>query len=164
MTNYPVMFTFRDAVSGNGFLSGVTLGGRALIVHEAEDQAWRIYGVRPAPIVESGNTPLEAFANFRNAYKNVLFDFAEDAGTYEDFKARVEQFYAQPDADEENRWTEAFHAIRNGNIPIEAPFAELPKESPENRPSFISVQPLHEMKRYAATDNVADRLVFAAAA
>ena len=77
MTNYPVMFTFRDAVSGNGFLSGVTLGGRALIVHEPEDQAWRIYGVRPAPIAESGNTPLEAFANFRNAYKNVLFDFAE---------------------------------------------------------------------------------------
>lgn len=164
MTNYPVMFTFRDAVSGNGFLSGVTVGGRALIVREPEDQAWCVYGVRPAPLAVSGATPLEAFANFRNAYKNVLFDFAEDAKTYEAFKGQVEEFYSTPDLEEEARWTEAFQAIRTGKIPIDAPFTDLPKESPENRPSFISIQPLHEMKRYTSTDNVAEQLVFAAAA
>jgi hypothetical protein len=162
MTNYPVMFTFRDAVSGNGFLSGVTLGGRALIVHEPDDQNWWIYGVRPAPIAESGKTPLEAFANFRNAYKNVLFDYAEGAATFEAFKQNVERFYAEPDNDEENRWNEALQSIRAGNVPIESPFTELPKESPENRPTFISVLPMHEIKRYTATDNIPDNLAAAA--
>jgi hypothetical protein len=162
MTNYPVMFTFRDAVSGNGFLSGVTIGGRALIVHEPEDQNWRIYGVRPAPIAESGKTPLEAFANFRNAYKNVLFDFAESAATFEAFKQSTEQFYAEPDNDEENRWLEALQAIRAGNVPIEASLKDVPKEAPENRPSFISIQPMHEIMRYTATDNVPDSLAAAA--
>jgi hypothetical protein len=162
MTNYPVMFTFRDAVSGNGFLSGVTLGGRALIVHEPEDQAWRIYGVRPAPIAESGATPLEAFANFRNAYKNVLFDFAESAPTFEAFKQCAERFYAEPDNDEEKRWNDALQAIRAGNTPIDASLKDVPKEAPENRPSFISIQPMHEIKRYTATDNVPDSLAAAA--
>jgi hypothetical protein len=162
MTNYPVMFTFRDAVSGNGFLSGVTLGGRALIVHEPEDQAWRIYGVRPAPIAESGATPLEAFANFRNAYKNVLFDFAESAATFEAFKQCAERFYAEPDIDEEKRWNDALQAIRAGNTPIDASLKDVPKEAPETRPSFISVQPMHEIKRYTATDNVPDSLAAAA--
>lgn len=162
MTHYPVMFTFRDAVSGNGFLSGVTLGGRALIVHEPQDQAWRIYGVRPAPIAESGATPLEAFANFRNAYKNVLFDFAESAASFEAFKECAERFYALPDADEENRWLEALQAIRAGSVQIDALLKDVPKEAPENRPSFISVQPMHEIKRYTATDNVPDSLAAAA--
>jgi hypothetical protein len=164
MTNYPVMFTFRDVVSGNGFLSGVTLGGRALMVHEPAEQCWCIYGVRPAPIAESGKTPLEAFANFRNAYKNVLFDYAEGAQDFNTFKTQIEQFYAQPDNDEEMRWNEAYQQIRAGNVAVEAPFTDLPKESPENRPSYISVQPLHEMKRFSATDNVPDKIEFAAAA
>jgi len=162
MSNYPVMFTFRDVVSGNGFLSGVTLGGRALII--PEDGSWSIYGVRPAPIAESGKTPLEAFANFRNAYKNVLFDLAEDAESFEEFKQKAEQFYSAPDPEEEGRWTEAFKAIRTGNVKIEESINNLPKEAPENRPAFISVLPVREMSRCTAADNVPDKLEFAAAA
>jgi hypothetical protein len=164
MTNYPVMFTFRDAVSGNGFLSGVTLGGRALIVHEKNDDLWWIYGVRPAAIAESGKTPLEAFANFRNTYKNVLFDFAEDAKTFDAFKRDVEQFYSESDHDEEARWVAAFQAIRTGDAAIEPPFTEIPKASPEDRPSFISVLPISEMNRYSASDNVPDSIALAKAA
>lgn len=162
MVNYPVMFTFRDVVSGNGFLSGVTLGGRALIV--PEDGSWSIYGVRPAPIAESGKTPLEAFANFRNAYKNVLFDLAEDADTFEEFKKQAEQFYSAPDADEESRWMDAFKSIRTGDVNIEASISALPREAPENRPAFISVLPVKEMSRCTSADNVPDKLEFAAAA
>lgn len=164
MTNYPVMFTFRDAVSGNGFLSGVTLSGRALIVREPDEGNWWVYGVRPAPIAESGSTPLEAFANFRNAYKNVLFDVAEEAESFDAFKREVEKFYYEPDYDEENRWIEAVKAIRSGTVSMEPPFTEIPKESPEKRPTFISVLPLHKINRYSAADNVPDTLELAKAA
>ena len=49
MASYPVMFTLRDTVSGNGFLAGITLTGRALMKRE-DDEKWWIYGVRPAAI------------------------------------------------------------------------------------------------------------------
>jgi hypothetical protein len=164
MTNYPVMFTFRDAVSGNGFLAGVTLSGRGLMVNE--DDRWWVYGVRPGAIAECGQTPLEAFAKFRNRYKNVLFDIAAESNTFHSFRRDVEQFYYQPDAEEEKRWEEAFLALREGKLILEKPFCDLPRENPENRPSQITIARLDEIKRFrfTPTDNIPDKYVMAAAA
>jgi hypothetical protein len=39
MTNCPVMFTFQDTVSGNGFLSGIEIHGRAIMTRE-DDGKW----------------------------------------------------------------------------------------------------------------------------
>lgn len=157
MADYPLMFTLRDAVSGNGFLAGVTLTGRALMTKES-DGKWWVYGVRPAPIAESGNTPEEAFLRFRNAYKNVLFDTAEGAVNYDAFRASVENFYFQPDEEEENRWQKAFSAIRSGSLtPDDEFFGKLPKERPETRPTNLQVIRLDtQAKRYSPSDNVPD--------
>jgi hypothetical protein len=164
MTDYPVMFTVRDTVSGNGFLAGVTLTGRAVITRE--DGKWWVYGVRPAPIAESGETPQEAFLRFRNTYKNVLFDFAECSAKYENFREVVEQFYHQPDQEEEKRWVTAFRALRSGEVKPEPPFfSELPKEDPDTRPTQIAVERLDkENARYTSTDNVTDYCAMAKAA
>jgi hypothetical protein len=149
------MFTFRDAISGNGFLAGVTLSGRALIVHE--DDAWWIYGVRPGAIAESGQTPQEAFLKFRNVYKTVLFDIAEESTDFDFLKKEIERFYHEPDDEEELRWTKAFQDIRLGNIQPEEPFASLPHEDPETRPTQISVERLDKKEaRFSASDNVPD--------
>jgi hypothetical protein len=165
MPEYPLMFTVRDTVSGNGFLSGVTLTGRALMCRE-EDGKWWVFGVRPSAIAESGTTPEEAFLRFRNKYKNVLFDFADGCGTYENFRDSVEAFYHQPDQEEEQRWLKAFQALRSGEVKAEPPFfSTLPKEDPEKRPTQISVERLDkETARYTPTDNVADYFVMAKAA
>ena len=160
---YPLMLTLRDAVSGNGFLAGVTLYGRALMVFE--DGKWWMYGVRPGAIAESGTTPQETFASFRERYKLALFDIAEEASDFEDFKASVESFYTQPDYFEENRWETAFKAIRSGNIIPEPPFfSTLPRVSPETRPTEIAVQRLDEQQRFSATDNVPDTYMLPLAA
>src|ERR1700722_17420818 len=149
MTNYPVMFTLRDTVSGNGFLSGITLSGRALVVKE-DDGKWWMYGVRPGAIAESGSTPEEAFLRFRKAYRNLLFDFANDSQSFELFRKCVEQFYSQPEDDEQMRWVEAFLALRSKKVvPDDAFFARLPQEDPETRPVSISVLRLDkESSRY----------------
>lgn len=160
---YPLMFTFRDAVSGNGFLAGVTLSGRALMVKEG-DEDWCIYGVRPAAIADTGTTPEEAYLRFRNRYKDVLFDIAEASPDFEAFKREAERFYYEPDVEEEQRWEESVKALRCGKVVAEAPFTELPKESPEHRPSDIAVSRLDEKKRFQASDNVSDTYVMAAAA
>jgi hypothetical protein len=155
MPHYPLMFTFRDAISGNGFLAGVTLSGRALMVHE--DDAWWIYGVRPGALAETGQTPQETFLKFRNTYKTVLFDMAEDSIDFESLKKEIERFYHEPDDEEEHRWTEAFQAIRSGKVQPEQPFASLPHEAPENRPTQITVERLDVSgARFTAADNIPD--------
>jgi hypothetical protein len=149
------MFTFRDAVSGNGFLAGVTLSGRALMVHE--DEAWWIYGVRPGALAETGQTPQEAFLRFRNTYKTVLFDIAAESEDFDGFKRETERFYHEPDNEEERRWVEAFQDLRSGKVQPEAPFTSLPMEPPETRPTQIAVERLDAATtRFTATDNIPD--------
>jgi predicted RNase H-like HicB family nuclease len=153
--DYPVMFTVRDAVVGNGFVAGVTVSGRAVMCED--DGKWWVYGVRPSPVAETGSTPEEAFLRFRNTYKNVLFDLAEDCETYETFRAAVERFYYQPDPEEEERWETAFKAIRMQQTVPEGFFSKLPQQSPETRPTQLTVERIDkESTRYKPTDNVPD--------
>lgn len=165
MADYPVMFTVRDVVSGNGYLAGVTVSGRAVMCQE-DDGKWWVYGVRPGAVAESGGTPEEAFGRFRNSYKNVLFDMAQECQTYEEFREAVERFYYQPDPDEEERWESAFKAIRRAGIPLDNDFfAKLPKQAPETRPTQLTVERLDkENARYKPTDNVNDYFALPTAA
>jgi hypothetical protein len=160
--HYPLMFTFRDAISGDGFLAGVTVLGKALMMKEENE--WSIYGVRPAGIAESGETPVETFAHFRDRYKSVLFDIAEESKSFEDFRQEVERFFYELDEEEERRWAEAFQLIRSGSVVPEPPFSKLPKESPESRPSLVTVERLDITKRFMATDNVPDTFIIPIAA
>jgi len=120
MTHYPIMFTWRDVVSGNGYLAGVTLSGTALMTKE-DDGKWWAYGVRPGAIADFGETPQEALNKFHERYKMVLYDFAGEALHFERFKNEVEKFYNQPDQEEEDRWLQAVLAIRNGKVEVETP-------------------------------------------
>jgi hypothetical protein len=155
--NHPIMITLRDTISGNGFLAGITLTGRALMRHE--DGKWWMYGVRPAPIADSGETIEEAFAHFRNRYKEVLFDLAQDHRTFESFKAAVEQFFYEADADseDEHSWEQALQVIRAANCAPPDPFDKLPREAAESKPSQITVERLDRVgARFKPSDNVTD--------
>jgi hypothetical protein len=151
---YPLIFTYRDAVSGNGFLAGVTITGRALMRHE--DEKWWMYGVRPAGIAEAGNTPNETFLSFRQRYSAVLFDIAAESESFEAFREEVERFFYEADNAEEQLWAEAHLLFKSGKVTPEEPFAALKKDSPETRPAVISVARLDNAQRFSATDNVPD--------
>ncbi|OFW14746.1 MAG: hypothetical protein A3H27_03410 [Acidobacteria bacterium RIFCSPLOWO2_02_FULL_59_13] len=155
--HHPLMFTFRDMISGEGFLAGITCSGRALMLHE--DDKWWMYGVRPGAIADSGDTAPEAFFHFRNRFKEVLFDIASDFKTFEEFKLGVENFFGERSAtdEDEQRWEEAVKAIRSGQLTPEAPFSQLKRQAPEERPTGISVERLDgENKRFMPSDNVPD--------
>src|SRR5258708_4700165 len=92
LAHHPLMFTLRDVISGTGFLAGVTLSGRALMVQE--DGKWWMHGVRPAAIAESGETPPDASHRFRTRYREVLFDIASEQETFEGFRQEVERFFS----------------------------------------------------------------------
>src|SRR5882724_8873971 len=145
MTLYPVMFSFKDVVSGNGFLSGITLCGRALMCKE-EDGKWWTYGVHPGGMAETGDAALEAFSNFRNSYKKVLFDISEEAANFDAFKTEVERFYAECGDGEEERWNAAAKAFRSGEVQPEEPFSKLPKQAPDERPCEVEVVRLDKLE------------------
>ena len=161
---YPLIFTYRDAVSGKGFLAGVTVTGKALIAKE--DGQWWMYGVRPAGIAETGKTPDETFLHFRERYRYVLFDIAGECETFDQFRKEVEKFFYEADTDEERRWLEAHLEIRSGKITPEEPFAGLKKEAPETRPAGISVVNLdnEQQQRLMPTDNIPDTYIMPSAA
>lgn len=149
----PLLFTFRDVISGDGFLTGITLSGRALMVQEGDK--WWMYGVRPGGIAETADTAQELFLSFRKAYTEVLFDIAGECRSFDLFKQEVERFFYEPDAEEERRWEDAVTRIRSENLVPPPPLSELPRQLPETRPSQITVERLDGVnKRFKPTDNV----------
>jgi len=153
--DHPIMITLQDTISGDGFLAKVTLAGRTLMRKEDDDKWW-MYGVRPAAIAESGCTIDEAFLRFRQVHKEVLFDIAKDSKNFDEFRAAVELYFNEGDADEQE-WEKALRAIRNGNIAPPEPFSKLPRQSPDTRPPRIEVERLDgKVSGFVASDNVTD--------
>jgi predicted RNase H-like HicB family nuclease len=163
MPDYPIMFTVKDAIAGNSFLAGVTMSGRATIRKE-EDDKWWVYGVCPGGIAESGSTPEEAFLRFREAYRSVLFDLAEEAQTYDEFKNEVNSFYSQINEVESETWKLAFQAMRAGKVQTEGFFSTLPKYAPEKKPTGCTVEHLDQRAQHKPTDNFSYLLALPAAA
>lgn len=158
--DHPLMFTFRDVITGEGFLAGITLSGRALMVME-DDEYW-MYGVRPGAIAETADTPQALLLKFRNRYKEILFDIASECRTFDSFKKEVERFFYEPDSEEERRWDTAVNKIRSENLAPPKELSDLPQESPETRPSQIAVERLDgeaTNRRFTPTDNVTDTYV-----
>ena len=162
MTEYPLVFTFSDSVSGNGFLAKVTLNGRALMVHE--DETWWMLGVRPSAFAASAETPAGAHIEFRKTFTAVLFDSATIAYDFEAFKAEVERFYNERDEEQERRWQAASDAMIQGLATPEPPFTSLKRESPDARPLTICVERLDQRHVFAPSENVLDTFALSAAA
>ena len=154
LKNHPIMITLQDTISGDGFLAGVTLSGRALMRKE-DDGKWWMYGVRPAAIAESGSNIEEAFLRFRQRYQDTLFDIAQESRNFEEFRAEVERFFHESDEDEQ-AWENALRAVRTGNIAPPEPFSNLRREAPESQPTRIGVERLDRRgKRFMSSDNTA---------
>ena len=155
--HYPFLFNFREAVSGNGFVAGVTVsGGRALML--SEDGEWWMYGVRPAGLAETGETPQETFLRFMARLKTVLFDIAVEPSTYDEFRAEVERFLNERNDEEEKRWNAAQQQLKSGTVTPEGPFfSTLPKEAPESRPTSMGILRLDRTdteRPFSPNDNV----------
>jgi hypothetical protein len=115
-TRYPLLFGFHDFVAGNGFVAGITLHGRALLVDEGE--GFWMYGVNPGGVAAGGASLGEAQAEFRSAYRSVLFDIASEAGGFEDLKSQVERFFAETNEPTRAEWEEAMTVARKGRAEI----------------------------------------------
>ena len=97
--------------------------------------------------------------------KEILFDIADDHRSFPAFEEEVKRFFNEPDEEEERRWANALTAIRTGNCTIPAPFSDLPRHVPKDRPTYIEVERLDvTSKCFTPSDNVPDSYMIPVAA
>jgi hypothetical protein len=116
LTSLPLLFSFRQLVSGDGFLAGVRMNGRALLEFEQVDdheEAW-ISGVAPVGIAGGGNDRGVAFIEFRKSWMEVLFDLAAEADSIEDFREKCEGFLGATEDGMTKLWQDAVAVVRQG--------------------------------------------------
>jgi hypothetical protein len=118
MTHYPLLFGFRDLVAGRGFLAGVAVNGRALLVHDDDNGYW-LHGVNPGGLSAGGSDMGTALQAFRETHRTVLFDISADAAHFDDFKVEVERFFHETSERLLSKWTEAVERLRAGEVDVE---------------------------------------------
>jgi hypothetical protein len=158
---HPLVFTLQDVVTGCGFLAGIVVTGKAVMEHE--DGKWWMYGVCPGSVAGSGATPNEAFIDFRNRYKETLFDIAEECEGFLQFHATVKDFYAE-DQQESARWDEALDILRKNEQCVTEPFKSMPRKKPDEYELSIQIIRLEKLSKseLKPTSNIQDSLAKAA--
>jgi len=115
MTQYPLLFSLRRLVVGNGFRTVVDVCGRALGKIEGEDE-FTIYGVNPSGLAGCGHDRQSAWNDFARAYIEVLFDLAAESETIGDFRAGVSNFFDGSPSGYRDEWDAARAVVRNGVV------------------------------------------------
>lgn len=158
---HPLVFTLQDVITGCGFLAGIVVTGKAVMEHE--DGKWWMYGVCPGGIAGAGDTPKEAFIDFRNRYKMALFDLAEECGGFMPFRAAVNEFYVE-DKEESSRWDEALRILRQHEDCISDPFNKMPRKKPGEYELRIHIERLEKKResQLKPANNIQDSLAKAA--
>ena len=150
MKHYPILFTFRNKISGNGFLAKVAVHGKSLAVEE--EGGWWMYGVEPGDLAAGGATFNDAQAAFRKTFTAILFDIAEETEDFKSFKAEVAKFFRGVNQPTEQEWQAAVLEVRAGRITADAISDGLPI-LPAESPRSVEVKLLRFFK---PKDNVLD--------
>jgi len=150
-TTYPLVFSFRDAVSGNGFVAYVAVSGRVLLTDEGDGDIW-MFGVQPGGIAGGGHERSEAFREFKKSYLSVFFDIAAEAVSFENFEESVKLFFSEVNAPNLDAWTEAVAAVRAGRLSL----SDLKATDSDSCPPKIEVRRIDKLA--TANDNTFDEI------
>jgi hypothetical protein len=143
MTHYPLLFGLRELVEGNGFVARVGVSGRALLVDEG-GEIW-VEGINPGGFAATGQSPGEALAEFRSAFRAVLFDIAAEASGFSAFHREAQSFFAETNLSALHDWEEAVQRVRAGLLDADW----LDKRPADTKLAFEVV----EVSKPSATNN-----------
>lgn len=117
MKRYPLVFSFRDLIAGNGFAAVVSMDGRVLLVEEDDQDTW-MFGVQPGGIAGGDPQRKLAFSEFKKSYLSVLFDISAEATSFEQFKGKVTAFFDEINASSVEDWQKALNDVRTNNVSV----------------------------------------------
>jgi len=107
----PLIFTFHELISGNGYVAAVSITGRAL--WDIEDGEEWFYGVQPGGIAGGGANYAAACRDFKISYTSVLFDIAAEAPDFASFAAEVGAFFHQINEPNAEQWETALARMKD---------------------------------------------------
>jgi hypothetical protein len=107
---WPLRFSHRTPVFGNGYVALVEFSGRLLARSEV-DGIW-IDGVNPGAFSVGAKTLADAGKAIRDALAGVLIDYAADTKTFDEFRAAVTTFFDTTDSQSEDEWRTAVEDVR----------------------------------------------------
>lgn len=132
---WPLLFTYKSRVFGNGYIAEIEMSGRLLAELEMEG-VW-LYGVNPGAVAVGAATLATANVDLHKALAGVFADFAEESTTFADFANVVEKFFNATDAESVTEWQHAVARMK-ASTTIEAP-AGLPIKDAVKTKVFVRV-------------------------
>jgi hypothetical protein len=112
---WPLIFKHRGPVLGRGFVAVIELHGRILARQEPNGEV-SIEGVHPGGFAVSPHNIRAASLELQKALTGILVDIAEEADSFEAFKAAVEEFFWQTDDESVAEWDACVQAVRRGQL------------------------------------------------
>jgi hypothetical protein len=132
---YPLVYSFRDLIAGNGFVAVVSIDGRVLLEEEEDGDVW-MYGVQPGGVAAGKTESTTVFTEFKKAYLSVLFDIAAEATSFDTFKAEVTTFFETVNDAFAKDWDLLVAAVRRENTTL----PDLKTVKSESKPPRLLVE------------------------
>lgn len=111
----PLLFHFAQPVVGNGFVAGVRMKGRALLEVERDGEQEEIWvtGIAPLGIAGHGPDQGSAFADFRRAWNETLFDIVSESASFDEFRKKAGAFLRASRSHMTDLWEKALERVRS---------------------------------------------------
>jgi len=113
---YPLVFSFRDLIAGNGYVAVVSMDGRVVLSEEDQD-VW-MFGVQPGGIAGGDRQREAAFTEFKKSYLSVLFDIAAEATSFDEFQQKTMAFFGEVNEPNAVDWDQALNEVRANNLSL----------------------------------------------
>lgn len=122
---YPLLFKFRTAVLGEGWVAGVEFSGAALVTKETSGE-YIAHGLKPGGVAGVGSTLAEAYVAYKEDVQTVLYDMAGDV-PFEAFREGVLEFFDSADAWGERKFAEGRLMVAAGKVESTLPVEPNPE-------------------------------------
>ena len=155
----PLLFNFRQVVTGVGFIADVQVSGRALLgteLGEAEE-TW-ITAVAPVGWAGGGTSRTAAFDDFRRGWVQVVFDIAAESTSFGDFKSKCSEFLSSAHEGFTIEWNGALEQVRAGKYEDD----ELPSVPADQQPVGFQIAELEPGNATPDSNRIEDGLKAAA--
>lgn len=156
MNVWPLVFTYRGVIRGNGFTARIHAISRVLAEEQEDGGIW-LNGVEPGGIATGGSDFDSAHANLKRMFYDIACDAADEAGGFDGFREEMDRFFGDVDRPVNETWRAAWVASRQGRLDS-APVAalerftglktvagidveELPAEAPADPPKVAKPAP-----------------------
>lgn len=115
---WPLVFSYRGLVGGNGFSAIVDAVCRVLAEEQDAGGIW-MNGAEPGGFAAGGDDIDSAHAALAKMFRDILIDTAEEADGFDAFRSEMNRFFDDLDRGVNRAWLKAWEDNRKGTLDCE---------------------------------------------